>query len=40
MPNPGTKDFRDPKVIWDNEHDKWVLVMSEGEKSDFMNLLI
>ncbi|MBY0199707.1 glycoside hydrolase family 32 protein [Priestia megaterium] len=35
MPNPGTKDFRDPKVIWDNEHDKWVLVMSEGEKIGF-----
>ena len=33
MKNPGTKDFRDPKVIWDEQDDKWVMAMAEGEKS-------
>ncbi len=35
MPNPGTKDFRDPKIIWDSTHHKWVMVMAEGSKVGF-----
>lgn len=35
MFNLGIKDFRDFKVIWDNEYDKWVFVMLEGEKIGF-----
>lgn len=35
MPNPGTKDFRDPKILWDSIHDKWVMVMAEGAKIGF-----
>nr|WP_216631474.1 glycoside hydrolase family 32 protein [Bacillus amyloliquefaciens] len=35
MKNPGTKDFRDPKVIWDEQDDKWVMAMAEGEKIGF-----
>ncbi|MCY8198442.1 2,6-beta-fructan 6-levanbiohydrolase [Bacillus subtilis] len=35
MPNPGTDDFRDPKVIWDDQDNKWVMVMAEGSKIGF-----
>ncbi|MCM3790698.1 glycoside hydrolase family 32 protein [Domibacillus indicus] len=35
MSNPGTKDFRDPKIIWDDEHHKWMMVMAEGTKIGF-----
>ncbi|MFD2616025.1 glycoside hydrolase family 32 protein [Terrilactibacillus laevilacticus] len=35
MPNPGTKDFRDPKIIWDAQESKWVLLMAEGSKIGF-----
>ncbi|WP_456279750.1 glycoside hydrolase family 32 protein [Bacillus sp. K7] len=35
MPNPGTDDFRDPKVIWDDQHNKWVMAMAEGTKIGF-----
>lgn len=35
LPNPGTKDFRDPKIIWDDQHDKWVMAMAEGTKIGF-----
>lgn len=33
LPNPGIRDFRDPKVTWDNYHDQWVLVLSAGDKT-------
>lgn len=26
--NPGIKDFRDPKVFWDNDREQWVLVLA------------
>ncbi|MBD1383135.1 glycoside hydrolase family 32 protein [Metabacillus arenae] len=32
MPNPGTEDFRDPKIIWDPQAGKWVMTMAEGTK--------
>ncbi|WP_188802613.1 glycoside hydrolase family 32 protein [Sporolactobacillus putidus] len=33
--NPGVKDFRDPKVIWDSQSHKWVLLLAEGTKIGF-----
>jgi len=35
MKNPGTHDFRDPKVIWDERDHKWKMVMAEGAKIGF-----
>ncbi|KOO46107.1 glycoside hydrolase family 32 protein [Priestia koreensis] len=35
LPNPGVEDFRDPKVVWDDQHNKWVMLMSEGAKIGF-----
>lgn len=35
MKNPGTKDFRDPKIIWAEDHHKWVMLMAEGTKIGF-----
>lgn len=35
MPNPGVKDYRDPKVIWDTARKKWVLLLAEGAKIGF-----
>jgi levanbiose-producing levanase len=36
--NPGTPasaDFRDPKIIRDDEHDQWVMVLAEGHRLGF-----
>jgi fructan beta-fructosidase len=33
--NPGEKDFRDPKVIWDEQSRKWILVLAAGQKVKF-----
>lgn len=33
--NPGIKDFRDPKVIWDSFHKKWIMVLAAGNKLMF-----
>lgn len=35
LSNPGVKDFRDPKVIWDGEAHQWVLLLAEGTKIGF-----
>ncbi|WP_233199878.1 glycoside hydrolase family 32 protein [Cryobacterium sp. N22] len=35
MENPGTTDFRDPKVSWDAAHERWVMVLAEGAKVGF-----
>ncbi|MTH55316.1 glycoside hydrolase family 32 protein [Bacillus mangrovi] len=35
LPNPGSEVFRDPKVIWDEENQKWMLLMAEGDKIGF-----
>lgn len=28
VPNPGIRDFRDPKVIWDVDREQWVMVLA------------
>ena len=33
--NPGIKDFRDPKVIWDSARKQWVMVLAAGQKIMF-----
>ncbi|MEI2268716.1 glycoside hydrolase family 32 protein [Microbacterium sp. No. 7] len=35
LPNPGVPDFRDPKVIWDDERGRWFMVNAEGHKLGF-----
>ena len=31
IPNPGVKDFRDPKLFWHEESQKWIMVIAGGE---------
>ncbi|WP_374706282.1 glycoside hydrolase family 32 protein [Paenibacillus sp. J22TS3] len=33
--NPGTADFRDPKIIWDSLSHKWIMALAEGTKVGF-----
>ncbi len=33
--NPGIKDFRDPKIVWDPINNKWLLVLAAGQKIMF-----
>ncbi|MFT4235007.1 MAG: glycoside hydrolase family 32 protein [Microbacterium sp.] len=35
LANPGVSDFRDPKVVRDEERDRWVLVNAEGTSLGF-----
>lgn len=35
LKNPGIKDFRDPKVIWDEAHQQWLLVLAAQDKAQF-----
>lgn len=35
LPNPGLKDFRDPKVIWHEQSQHWVMVVTEGQEVGF-----
>lgn len=35
IPNPGTKDFRDPKIIRDPNNNKWIMLLAEGTKIGF-----
>lgn len=35
IPNPGLKDFRDPKVIWHEQTKSWVLVVSADNRVQF-----
>ena len=31
--NPGIRDFRDPKVTWDNVHNQWIMVLAAQDRS-------
>ncbi|PRR80966.1 Levanbiose-producing levanase [Clostridium vincentii] len=35
LSNLGSKDFRDPKIIWDPQTEKWVMLLAEGTKIGF-----
>ena len=35
IPNSDIRDFRDPKVIWDEERSQWVLVLAAGDRIMF-----
>ena len=35
IPNPGIKDFRDPKVIWDEDSEQWVMVFAAWDHVKF-----
>lgn len=35
VPNPGIRDFRDPKVIWDGDNDQWVMVLAAQDQVIF-----
>ena len=35
LPNPGLKDFRDPKVIWHEQSQHWIMVVTEGQEIGF-----
>ncbi|NNC49715.1 MAG: glycoside hydrolase family 32 protein [Flaviramulus sp.] len=37
--NPGIKDFRDPKVIWDDSSSKWIMSLAAGKKIMFYSSL-
>lgn len=33
--NPGIRDFRDPKVNWDEAHKQWIMVLAAQDKAQF-----
>ncbi|WP_434316092.1 GH32 C-terminal domain-containing protein [Leifsonia sp. P73] len=35
MENPGVRDWRDPKIVRDAAHGRWVIVLAEGTKLGF-----
>lgn len=35
LPNPGLRDFRDPKVNWHEESGQWVMVIAAGDRVRF-----
>jgi levanbiose-producing levanase len=35
LPNRGQRDFRDPKVVWDDERGRWVALVAEGQAIGF-----
>jgi len=32
LPNPGKRDFRDPKVFWHNETGKWIMILAVHDR--------
>jgi fructan beta-fructosidase len=32
IPNPGIKDFRDPKVFWHKQSEQWVMIFAAGDR--------
>ena len=37
--NSGARDFRDPKVAWDDEHKQWNMVLAAGQETQFFSSL-
>ncbi|MEM6803447.1 MAG: glycoside hydrolase family 32 protein, partial [Bacteroidota bacterium] len=37
IPNPGIKDFRDPKVFWHQDSEKWVMIFARGNQVQLYN---
>ena len=35
VPNPGIRDFRDPKVIWDKDSEQWIMVFAAWDHVKF-----
>jgi fructan beta-fructosidase len=35
LPNPGKKDFRDPKVFWHKDTGKWIMIMAVYDRVHF-----
>lgn len=35
MDNPGAQHWRDPKIVWDDARDEWLMVLAEGHKIGF-----
>lgn len=35
MDNPGVHDWRDPKILWDDKHNEWLMALAEGNKIGF-----
>lgn len=35
LKNPGIRDFRDPKVIWDTKREQWLMVLAAQDKVHF-----
>ncbi|MCR4032137.1 MULTISPECIES: glycoside hydrolase family 32 protein [Flavobacterium] len=33
--NPGIRDFRDPKVSWDETHKQWIMVLAAQDRAQF-----
>ena len=33
--NPGIRDFRDPKMTWDETHKQWILVLAAQDRAQF-----
>jgi fructan beta-fructosidase len=35
LPNPGTKDFRDPKIFWHEPEQRWCMLLTAGSHLEF-----
>lgn len=35
IPNPGIHDFRDPKVIWDDDSQQWIMALAAYDQTQF-----
>lgn len=35
LSNPGNADFRDPKLVWDKQSKRWIMLMAEGNRIGF-----